>query len=370
MRRRCRAISLLAIAVSFCAIGAARADLQRPDFLLNTLRTSTDVKARAQAARELRQHGGSRREVLPDQTVPTLKFYAEKDRDEHVRAACASALGEVENNDPQVKELLARVASADTSTRVREDAVGALGKMAEKESRAASQRTAQLLGFILTHNASARVRERAAKALGDIGKKAAPALADIQKGMRDTNEDVCKESTRALGYLDPSQQSTTLPTLIAALNDPALRNNAIYGISHLGEKGLPALPQLIVLLKAKDHASSAAAYAIGCIGPKASGAIPALTEGLKRKDLSSGSCAWALSKMGAPARSTIPLMVPLLHHHDDRVRDKAAEALGSFGSASAVALPTLRRMAALPGKENIWSRRAAEDAIKKIAGRG
>jgi len=361
-----RSISIAAVTIGLMTIASVQAApaAETPEALLKTLKTSKNDGERTRAAREFgTQHAHTK---LSQSVTRKLTNIAEKDKDERVRGAACFSLGRLESDDPRIKEVLIRIATKDRVERVRQAAVRALGDVGKREtSVAAYTRTAQTLGSMLTRSPSWKIREDAAESLADMGKKAAPALADLQKGVHDKNERVCKASVRAMGMLDASKKATTLPELIKALDDPALRTRAMTGITHLGVGGLPALSKLIPYVNDPQY-TVLAATAIGAMGPAAHKAVPALTKAVQREDIGGATSALALSKLGPEAKTAIPLIVPLLSNKDDRIRTKAAEALGNFGRDSALALPILERLAASTSKESSASKRAAEQAIKLI----
>jgi len=131
---------------------------------------------------------------------------------------------------------------------------------------------------------------------------------------------------------------------------------AVQQLSRMGEKAVPAVPELIKALEAADgdaQATAFAAWALGVIGPAAADGVPALIKALKRKQgMDSGKwgfppygyIAWALGKIGMTDEqlpAALPLLAKLLTGKDRRAWANAAWALSRLDDRAAPAQAAL-----------------------------
>jgi HEAT repeat protein len=94
--------------------------------LINTLKTSSNAKARSQAAADLGQLGGVRASWVENAMEPLLEGL-KNDKDSGVRAACAKALGDIGTNAEANVDALTE-SLKDSSVAVKIAAAAALGQ--------------------------------------------------------------------------------------------------------------------------------------------------------------------------------------------------------------------------------------------------
>jgi hypothetical protein len=75
----------------------------------------------------------------------------------------------------------------------------------------------------------------------------------------------------------------------------------------------------------------------------------------------------AIGTLGADAKSAVPVLIGLLGHHHDSMREKAAETLGRVGPDAKQAVAALKTLAAEDRYAGV--RDKAREAIRKITGR-
>jgi HEAT repeat protein len=139
---------------------------------------------------------------------------------------------------------------------------------------------------------------------------------------------------------------------------------AVQQLSRMGEKGRPAVPGLVGILKdpgQEVRTAAFAAWALGAIGPAAADAVPALIKAIdteyKRPAKSwkpwyvHGFFAWALGRIGPEAKAAIPALVKVMEGRCARSRPPAAWALSRMGPEAISAKAALIK--ALGQKEGV-----------------
>lgn len=138
------------------------------------------------------------------------------------------------------------------------------------------------------------------------------------------------------------QSKRAVPDLIELLKDRdhIVRLRAIYALQRIGPDAKEATPSLIELLNNEDSTTQGAvAHALGEIGPEAKEAIPHLLRLLKVNFTDfQQSVTIALAKMGQPA---VPALLELLNNEEDRIRWCIADALGMIRPKATEAIPAL-----------------------------
>jgi len=137
------------------------------------------------------------------------------------------------------------------------------------------------------------------------------------------------------GKAVPPYEGRTVEDLRRQLGeaDANRQAQAATGLSLHGAAALPALPELVPLLKGESPlARQQAALALGAIGPEAADAVGPLTQVLSDPE-------WA-------------------------VRRQAALALGKLGPSAKTALPTLRKLS--QGDANGLVKKAAQEAASTL----
>jgi HEAT repeat protein len=121
---------------------------------------------------------------------------------------------------------------------------------------------------------------------------------------------------------------------------------AVQQFSRMGDKGKPAVPELVKILldKSEKRRATFAAWALGAIGPDAKEAVPALMKAadMKYDDVGKtwkpwyihGFIAWALGKIGPEAKESVPTLVKIMGGPCQRSQPAATWALGRMGTAA------------------------------------
>jgi HEAT repeat protein len=164
-------------------------------------------------------------------------------------------------------------------------------------------------------------REAAAKALGESGAtEAIPSLRELLGDEDKVVRSVAAVALARLGY------RAMLTEMIKSLSDPNPRSVAGTALA-LGLSRRPeAVEPLLAAFKTHNTAvGSAIAGALGMIGdPRA---IPPLLEALKADFVPADACD-ALAKLGDA--KAVPVLLKTLKHRDEKVRARAARALGGL----------------------------------------
>src|SRR5262249_11653801 len=186
------------------------------------------------------------------------------------------------------------------------------------------------------------VRTAAARALGQVGPDAKPAIAALDKALRDPDVGVRRQASAALSHVGKGAVAKLIQTLSA--KGPEGRWDAIVALEHIGPEAKAAVPELTEMLTAREpFLRWEAATALGRIGSAAKSAVPELTKLLRDTDpVVRRSAATALGDLGPEAKSAFELLQQL--HKSDRssdVQDAAAEALWKIdpGAAKKAGVP-------------------------------
>ncbi|MBN8554945.1 MAG: HEAT repeat domain-containing protein [Deltaproteobacteria bacterium] len=189
----------------------------------------------------------------------------------------------------------------------------------------------------------------AVAALGAIGE---PAIIPLCIALNDKSNDALREN--ALGAFSEMGEKAlpALPNIIEAMNDKVfvVRMRAIFTLGDIGEKAAETIPQIRKILmeaigsnkSARDDIEEAATYALSQMGE--SGVAP-LREALKiAKDLEKIYLLRALGEIGPKAAVSVPDLIQELNNPDFRIFYAATFALGEIGEAASPAVPKLIEM--------------------------
>jgi HEAT repeat protein len=257
------------------------------------------------------------------------------DEDEFVCISAAEALSRVEERHdlaiPFLVHYLSKTEKKDDSpTTPAERAAEALGIIGP----AAKEAVPELIKLLEKDEFGSEITE----ALGRIGpdaKAAIPALV-ARIGKNGHRYDV----VRALSQIGPD----ALPALRKALKDSdhSVREDVCHGLTLMGPKARPALPDVVELVY--DPVQSVRKSALECLaamGPAAKSALPALTEALNDRSYSIRCAAVDAFAAIGPDPDVIAILQMNLENAKSNVRDCVAEALGKMGkdaNAAAAAL--------------------------------
>jgi HEAT repeat protein len=162
--------------------------------------------------------------------------------------------------------------------------------------------------------------------LGSISRPAVPAL--IRLLTHDDPMVVC-EAARTLGRIGSPESVPPLVELLGKVETvpPICAIDAAIALGTMGAVAQEAIPALHRCVDGKDKdLRLAAARAIWCISGDATEALAVATELLDDDLLCLNACQ-LLANLGEAARPAAERLQDLLHHHDEWVRQGAAEAL-------------------------------------------
>jgi HEAT repeat protein len=167
-------------------------------------------------------------------------------------------------------------------------------------------------------------------------------IRSLAESLGDGDPFVSSRAAAALAALGPAAaEAPGKPDVEKAMKERLRFSVAALG--NIGQAAAPAVPDLVLTLKASKHdpdLPAAAASALGRIGPAAAGALPALIDALRENDPRvMGPAVFALSRMGPDGESQV---VAALESKSQALRKSAAAALINLGGTSArKAVPVL-----------------------------
>ena len=214
-------------------------------------------------------------------------------------------------------------------------------------------------------DASATVHIQAIRSLGEMGQVDSLATADLIRLLQDEDEAVRCQAAESLGQLK-SPGDEAVAALAKLLEDPSppIRVAAAKGSQALKKEAAEAVPALLPLLQEGDETVRlAAAEAVNQIGTMQGEALQTLGEGLTSQDnvvRARRPRRWARLAKRPPSSA---LLAEALQDDNDRVRAKAAEALGKMGEAAVEAVPGLVK--AMRDQDN-WVGALAAEALGEI----
>ncbi len=205
----------------------------------------------------------------------------------------------------------------------------------EKQARGGTTTQKQLKDLIKSlSDRKTSVHTYAVRVLGGIG---APAVPELIKALGDSNQDVRRNATVALGLIG-KEAAPAVPELIKVLSNSneAVRRNAAWALGKIGKEAASAVPELIKALRFSPwNISGNASVALTEIGKEAATiVVPALTKALSNRNPSTRQyAALVLGGIGSEAASAVPALTKALDDSDPNVREYAAEALREIKKA-------------------------------------
>jgi HEAT repeat protein len=225
--------------------------------------------------------------------------------------------------------------------------------------------------------------------------------------LHDSNPKSREHAAHALGRLECRE---AVPALAEALNDRDVfaLQMVEWAIERIGQRAGAAVPVLIRQLQDKNSPRHGqAASVLAELGPAAKAAVPALTAALQdENEFTRGNAALALAAIGEPAKVAVPAIRALLQDKSNFTRASAAAALRrlissneglpvlieilsqnwadvaalhlkDFGPAGKPAVPALRVILRVPGRQllaieaaaALWAISRDESAIPVLADR-
>jgi HEAT repeat protein len=187
----------------------------------------------------------------------------------------ARALGRFEERAAPAVDALVNLLDRD-DVELQAAAVEALGSIGPAAAASETKLIALLEG------GNPRVRDEAVGALGKL--KTPNALPTLMKALAESQGGLKRSVLAAIGNLGPDA-APAVAMLIEAVDDPITRRNAVSALGSIGPAAAPATDRLVPLLSSdQKYERTAAAAALGSIGPEAKAAIPDLIEMLAAND--------------------------------------------------------------------------------------
>jgi HEAT repeat protein len=335
-------------------------------------------------------------------TVPQLTALLEKDPFEGVRYAAVYALVTLGERTDAVNGALAHAAEHKDPL-LKLLGLWGLAKLNPDDKELAQAAAEAIVADLKSEDP--KLRQAAARALNEFHGPPEIVRPALIAALKDADPQVVGHALDALASLGPK----VLDKIDQALQEPTLRHYATRLIFRLGEKGAPAVPALIEVLKqpteneddllfrrevqytlaaigpgAKDavpelirslasedeEVFGTACYALGKIGPTAGPAVPALKKQWdERQDAQRVVIAWTLLKImpNAPKlqKFAAPLLIRALNSERELARAEAARTLGELGELAKPAIPRLKE---LLEDESPMVRDSASAALQKLGG--
>jgi HEAT repeat protein len=287
------------------------------------------AKVRVHAAEALGQIGAAAKEAGP--AIGALL----SDPNLHVRRAAIRAIGKI-RLEPKVSIPLLMKTVDDSDPAVR---LGALDALAELGKEAVPP-----LVEALGHEKTAYW---ACLALGELGADAAPAVAELQRLLRDDRRaEVRREAALVLGSIG-SRSAPAVPLLAHALGekDVGLQMAAVFALGRIGPKAKAAEQSLRKMLGTGTPPllRTFAVWALARIRPEdkqlSQRAVAVLTESMRNKDPSVRATAVrGLVDMRAASETLVPAMSRIVEEGPAELRDDALSVLQSVGEPAVPAL--------------------------------
>jgi HEAT repeat protein/S1-C subfamily serine protease len=282
--------------------------------------TSTDVKQRREGANGLALLGPDARLAIP-QLVRALE-----DQDDFVQRAAEDALKQIgsptkEDADRLVK-LLPKLSSVDAKVYV----LGALALHGGNADAAAEALRA-------SSDADARVRQQALRAVGrmaDVAEK--DARGALEKGLNDADRRVRSAAAEGLTANVPGvAKDVKQLTLLLKHKEPEVRAAAAMAVGRLGEGGKTASPELMAALNDDDRdLRRSALVALKAIGAEPKDIVPHLRKAIKDSDPRLRQAALEMAgKAGAAAKELVPMIAEELS--DAEIRRSVLATLKQLG---------------------------------------
>jgi HEAT repeat protein len=272
---------------------------------------------------------------FPTRENAAKKLAAESDRKAVIDALIAAAREDDANKRPNAGSLLVEmradsiqplIAALDANE-TRSRAAWALSEMGEDAKAAIPALTA------LLKNENANAVMDAAKALGSMGAAAKPSIPALIDAMTHPNQEARSALAEAIKRAGPGPEY--IPKLIPLLDDKFMqvRSTIILTFGYMGEAGKPTIPIIAKHLKDENAwCRMHAAASLARFGPDAKETAAALKEALSDSaDNVRGAAANAIARV-APSAEIVPDLIGLAQDKNERVSNKACEALVLIGT--------------------------------------
>ncbi len=274
----------------------------------------------------------------PGTVLPALHGLLEGQSSTAVRIVAVRAIGDFGPQAGNSVSLLLKLLS-DDSTMLRASVVDALGRIGDTRVE-----VIEALVRALSDGHGA-VTVKAANALSRIGAPAVPALVS-----KLADKDYRKLVVEILGEIGPGAESS-VPALVELLSvvrdDLDLRREVFIALASMGPRAAAATPAMLKIIEdsAGGDARAGAAYVLARIGEKQ--ALPVLRKLITESETEQvqRSAAWAIATLDPHNADNLKLVMPHLLRATSSdmplVRKEAMTAFATLGPAATAALPSL-----------------------------
>ncbi len=220
---------------------------------------------------------------------------------------------------------------------------------------------------------TASIRASAAMAIGKIGPRARSAVPAVLESVSHSGQGPFFGETGLVTEVVKGIGPVATPELIAALEIPAIRVPAAWGLGQLGVAAKGAAPRLRILMTGPP---GKARIAYGGIARNAfarslwridrdPAVVPVLIELIGDDDyLIQAGTFDVLTEIGPEAQAAVPRLVQALNHKNQFVRQSAAKVLGRIGPAANASISALEKTL---GDPEMSTRIEAATALWRVA---
>ena len=327
--------ALLAGATLVCASLFALADEPPSPAQLAEQLAASDVNTRREAAYQLARLGPRAKEALP------ALINALDDSDKQV---WSNAIGAIASLGPEAQEaiprLLDHLGTRNSRAQRPRERSQVLFRSAFALSRIGAPAIPQLISALSADDPA--LREGAARALGGIGSGAHEAVPALVDNLGHDDAAVRREAVDALGNIGLPAKTKLLAAV--AGERAKIRAGALMALGQIGKPAADAAPILFDRLPQERDPDVRAALltALSRLGAEPNLLVPVLIGGLKEENEQVRTAAVnGLVVLRAAYPQSLPALIALLRDDNPLLSQRAAEVLGSIGSAAAPAAAAL-----------------------------
>ena len=316
--------------------------------------------------RDTRREAGYRLEKLGPAAKPALPalIRAIEDSDKQVWANALAAIAAIGPDAAEaIPQLVDSFDSRKASDYRQRDKSQKLMRAAHALARIGDAARPALIAALKGDDTGLRIG--AAKALGGMAANARDAIPALIENLGHNDEDLRSEVVETLGLIGADAVAPLTKSL--SWPDPKLRSGSARALAALGADATPAGPELLARLAVeKDRdVRTALLGALPRIGLPQEKVIAPLVQEFRGNDGQLRSAALSSLLLIRPAEKTVvPAIAALLNDSQSAVVERAALALGRFGTAAKSALPAL----AAGASRDSTQRAAFSSALTEIGG--
>ena len=331
---RSRSLTVIFVLL-LCAIFSTAAEPPADVVKLAAQLASTDRDARREAGHSLEKLGPGAKPALP------ALIMALDDSDKQVWAnafAAIAAIGpEAADAIPRLLDALDMRKSNDYRERDK-----AQKRMRAAHALACIGDAARPALIAALKDDDTGLRLGAAKALGEMGGRSRDAIPALIENLGHSDEELRSEVIETLGLIGAEAVAPLTKSL--SWPDPRLRSGSARALAAIGTAAATAGPEILTQLQSeKESAVRAALFtALPRVGLPQEQIVPPLVKAFRNGDEEIQSVALnALLTIRPAEKLVVPALAALLMDSQAGISERAALALGRFGSAARLALPRL-----------------------------